>query len=78
MPSPRRKPTLPAAAVPPDISDTDRSALTHAYKAGLILAWRRDLERGYCLTVPGQGDASVDVGQLTKYLQRLASQAGAR
>ena len=63
----------PAAAVPlpPEVSADDRTVLTAAYKAGLILAWKRDSERGYCLRLAGRLDEYVEVNQLTKYLEKL-------
>jgi len=45
--------------------------LTHAYKAGLILAWKRNIEHGYRLTLAGRADEYVQSHQLTKYLESL-------
>jgi hypothetical protein len=67
----RAKNVPPAALVPPVVSGDDRTVLTAAYKAGLILAWKRDTQRGYCLTLAGRPDEYVDVDQLTTYLERL-------
>ena len=49
--------------------------LTGAYKAGLILAWKRDTERGYCLTLAGRSDEYVDVDKLAIYLAKLKAAA---
>jgi hypothetical protein len=57
--------------LPPEVSGDDRTVLTAAYKAGLILAWKRDTQRGYCLTLAGRPDEYVEVDGLTKYLDRL-------
>jgi len=59
------------ALVSSEISGPDRTALTHAYKAGLILAWKRDIEHGYRLTLAGRADEYVQSDQLTKYLESL-------
>ena len=59
------------AQVSSEISGPDRTALTHAYKAGLILAWKRDIEHGYRLTLAGRADEYVQSDQLTKYLESL-------
>ena len=68
----RLRATKPAApAGPSEVSETDRTALTDAYKAGLILGWRRDAEHGYCLVLAGRTDAHVQVNGLMKYLQGL-------
>jgi hypothetical protein len=53
------------------VSGADRTALTDAYKAGLIVAWSRDIARGYRLALAGRPDEYVDVDQLTKYLAKL-------
>jgi len=59
------------AVVPSEVSGDDRTALTNAFKAGLIQAWKRDVEHGYCLTVTGRPDAYVEVDRLKKYLDNL-------
>jgi hypothetical protein len=66
----RKKDVLPAPP-PMEVSDGDRLVLVGAYKAGLIQAWKRDTERGYCLTFTGRQDEYVDVKHLTKYLEGL-------
>jgi hypothetical protein len=65
-----KKPGI-AAVVPSEVSGDDRTALTAAYKAGLIQAWKRDVEHGYCLTVASRPDAYVEVDRLRKYLEEL-------
>jgi hypothetical protein len=37
----------------------------------LIVAWRRDAERGYRLTFAGRPDEYVEVTKLTRYLEKL-------
>lgn len=71
----RKKDRLPAPPPPPEISGDERTALTDAYKAGLILAWKRDAERGYCLSRGGRQDEYVAVNQLTGYLKKLKGAA---
>ena len=65
------KKTGTVAGVPAEVSVEDRTALTGAYKAGLILAWKFDIERGYCLTLAGRPEEYVQVGRLTQYLEAL-------
>jgi len=60
-----------AAGGPAEVSAEDRTTLTGAYKAGLILAWKLDIEHGYCLTLPGRPEEYVQVGRLTQYLEAL-------
>ena len=60
---------------PGEVSGDDRLVLTGAYKAGLILAWKRDTERGYCLTLAGRADEYVDVDKLGHYLAKLKAAA---
>jgi len=60
-----------APAVPSEVPGTDRTALTDAYRAGLILGWRLDAEHGYCLMLAGRTDAYVGANGLMKYLQAL-------
>lgn len=70
------KSATPAAApVPVEISSADRAALTAAYQAGVITAWKHDGERGYRLTIPGRQDDYVEVAKLTKYLEKLDGHA---
>ena len=70
-----RKAPLPPPQEPAEISPSDRDALIGAYKAGLIMAWKRDAERGYRLTIAGRPDEYVDVPKLTSYLGRLKATA---
>jgi hypothetical protein len=67
-----RKKDPPSEPVP-DVSADDRTALTGAYKAGLIVAWKREAVLGYRLTLAGQQDEYVEVEQLTTYLKKLSS-----
>ena len=60
---------------PVEISTSDRAILGEAYQAGLIVAWKRDAERGYRLTVSGRADDYVEVTKLTRYLERLKGMA---
>jgi hypothetical protein len=60
----RKKDAVPATPAPREISGDDRLVLTGAYKAGLILAWKRDTDRGYCLTLAGTSDEDVEVAKL--------------
>ncbi len=71
----RKKDAAPAAPPPGEVSGDDRLVLTGAYKAGLILAWKRDTERGYCLTLAGKSDEYVDVDKLA-HLSREAQSRG--
>jgi hypothetical protein len=61
--------TLPTT--PPEILAPDRNLLTEAYKAGLILAWKHDRERGVRVTVANRPDEYVEISHLTKYLEKL-------
>ncbi|HWC03299.1 MAG TPA: hypothetical protein VHF87_11035 [Methylomirabilota bacterium] len=61
----------PAPSDPVEVSTSDRDVLTGAYKAGLIVAWKRDAERGYRLSFAGRADEYVEVNKLTTYLERL-------
>jgi hypothetical protein len=73
-----RKSTKPAPPAPQptvEISTTDRDALIGAYKAGLIMAWKRDAERGYRLTFAGARDEYVEVTKLSSYLGKLRATA---
>jgi hypothetical protein len=66
-----KKPPLPTAVPPPEVSGDDRALLIDAYKTGLIISWRLDVERGYCLTRGGRPDEYVEVGRLPKFLEGL-------
>src|SRR5262245_2556429 len=66
-----KKATPPVSSPSPDVPSEDRTALIGAYRAGLIVAWRRDIERGYCLTIAGRQDHYVEVTQLANYLRTL-------
>jgi len=67
----RKKDRTPAVVLPPEISGDERTALAAAYKTGLILAWKRDAARGYCLSLAGRQDEYVAADQLTGYLKKL-------
>jgi hypothetical protein len=70
----RRKPakTAPPALPPPvESSTSDRVVLIGAYKAGLIVAWKRDAERGYRLSFADRPDEYVEVTKLPRYLEKL-------
>jgi hypothetical protein len=67
----RTKDLPPGRPDPVEISASDRAVLTGAYQAGLILAWKRDAERGFRLTLAGRPDEYVEVAKLTSYLARL-------
>jgi hypothetical protein len=69
----RTKAAVPGLPAPVECSTADRAALTGAYKAGLILAWKRDAERGYRLSLAGRPDEYVEVTKLTRYLEKLSS-----
>lgn len=56
---------------PLEVSPGDRDALIGAFKAGLIMAWKRDAERGYRLTFEGARDEYVEAAKLTSYLGKL-------
>jgi hypothetical protein len=56
---------------PVEVSDSDREALIGAFKAGLIMAWKRDAERGYRLTFEGARDEYVEVAKLASYLGKV-------
>jgi hypothetical protein len=74
--SPKRKKDAAAVAPPVgEVSGDDRLVLTGAYKAGLIQAWKRDNERGYCLSLAGRSDEYVDVDKLAQYLAKLKAAA---
>ena len=70
----KRKNAVPASPpVVAEVSEDDRIVLTRAYKAGLILTWRLDATRGYCVSRVGQADQYVDAGELTSYVAKLRS-----
>jgi hypothetical protein len=71
----RKKDSAPAAPPAGEVSGDDRLVLTGAYKSGLIVAWKRDTERGYCLTLAGRSDEYVDVDKLAHYLAKLKAAA---
>ena len=67
----RTKDAIPTAPPPAEASGPDRELLTDAYKAGLIVAWRHDRERGYRLTLGNRRDEYVEMAKLSSYLERL-------
>ena len=67
----RKKDVAPALPDPVECSTTDRALLTNAYKAGLIVAWKRDPERGYRLTFGDRREEYVEVTKLPRYLEKL-------
>jgi hypothetical protein len=67
----RTKAAVPELPQPVECSTSDRAVLIHAYKAGLIVAWKRDAERGYRLTFADRPDEYVDVAKLARYLEKL-------
>ena len=72
----RPKRTKAAPPIPAlEISGSDRTLLTNAYKSGLIVAWRHDRERGYRLTLGNQRDEYVEISNLPSYLDRLRNNA---
>ena len=71
----RKKDQLPTPPPPAEVSGSDRAALTNAYKTGAILAWKRDTERGYQLTLAGRPEEYVEVAKLTGYLAKLKGAA---
>ena len=71
----KRQKDVPAAVTPPEVSGDDRGSLTDAYKSGLILSWKRDIERGYCLSLPGRPEEHVPVDQLRRYLAQLRTKS---
>ncbi len=71
----RTKAVLPAPLDPVECPPGDRAVLIGAYKAGLIVAWKRDAERGYRLTFAGRPDEYVEVTKLTRYLEKLTGAA---
>jgi len=73
----RRKPKDHGATQPEpvEITTTDRAILAEAYQTGLIVAWKRDAERGYRLTFPSGADDYVEATKLTRYLEKLKGAA---
>jgi hypothetical protein len=69
----RTKTVLPTLPHPVECSGNDRAVLIDAYKAGLIVAWKRDAERGYRLTFANRPDEYVEVTKLTRYLEKLSA-----
>ena len=67
----RTKTVTPELPQPVECSTSDRAGLIHAYKTGLIVAWKRDAERGYRLTFADRPDEYVDVPKLARYLEKL-------
>jgi hypothetical protein len=67
----RTKARLPAPPHPAECSASDRADLIDAYRAGWIVAWKRDAERGYRLTFADRRDEYVEVTKLTLYLEKL-------
>lgn len=65
------------ARIPASGSDrmlaADRALLIHAFKTGLIAAWKRDADRGYRLIFAGRPDEYVKVPDLGRYLERLTA-----
>jgi hypothetical protein len=70
-----KRSSAPAPAPSAEVSSADRDLLTHAYKGGLILAWKQDREHGYRLTVGGRSDEFVEVAHLSSYLAKLRAAA---
>jgi hypothetical protein len=71
----RTKVAVPGLPDPLECLSSDRAILTDAYKAGLIVAWKRDAERGYRLTFAGRPDEYVEVTKLPRYLEKLSGAA---
>jgi hypothetical protein len=68
----KRTKTVPPAIPPPvECATSDRVVLIDAYKAGVIVAWRRDAERGYRLSFANRPDEYVEVAKLSRYLEKL-------
>jgi hypothetical protein len=64
--------TVPLAVPPPvECATGDRVVLIDAYKAGVIVSWRRDAERGYRLSFANRPDEYVEVAKLSRYLEKL-------
>ena len=69
----RSKGAVPAPAPAEEVSSGDRAGLVEAFKAGLIVSWKRDAERGYRLTRAGGVDEYVEVANLAKHLAGLGT-----
>ena len=67
----RTKDAIPTPAPAAEASGPDRELLTDAYKAGLIVGWRHERERGYRLTLGNRRDEYVEMAKLSSYLERL-------
>jgi hypothetical protein len=52
--------------------------LAGAYRAGLILAWKRDVERGYRLTLAGPREEYIEVAKLSGYVEKLRAASATR
>ena len=74
----RKRPAhaVPAQPPPVEVSSSHRDGLSGAYQAGLIVAWKHDVERGFRLSFAGRADEYVEVDKLTSYLARLRGAAG--
>ena len=75
MTAKRKKQILVAPPVVAEVPGGDRILLADAYKAGLILAWKLDAARGYCVFRLGRAEEYVDVKQLSSYIGKLRSAA---
>ena len=75
MPVNRKKEVLPMPAPVEEVSSDQRVALTSAYRDGLIVAWKRDSSRGFCLTLSGRADEYVEPDKLARYLLKLKGAA---
>lgn len=73
----RKRPGKPAPAepAPVEVSAGHRDELTGAYQAGMIVAWKHDVERGFRLSFAGRADEYVEVNKLSSYLARLKGAA---
>ena len=74
----RTKPRPPATPAPLEVPDDDRVVLAGAYRAGLILAWKRDVERGYRLTLAGPREEYIEVAKLSGYVEKLRAASATR
>jgi hypothetical protein len=71
----RKKDVVPAPVASPEVQADDRAALAGAYRAGLILTWKRDASRGFCLSMRGRADEYVEPEKLARYLEKLKGAA---
>jgi hypothetical protein len=69
---PKRTKTAPPAPPLPVAGSSDRAGLIDAYKAGHIVAWKLDAERGYRLTFANRPDEYVEVAKLARYLEKVS------